>query len=107
LTNNSESTPADNAGTTDDDPAAADYPRPAPPGEEHEHPPPPHNEEEVPLKKEKKHGNHENEKKLKELAHRKEEANRPTRDIQSGPKGFGAGGRIAQPAGKGFAGRAL
>lgn len=69
-------------------------------GEEHVHPPH-NNEEEVP-KKDKKQGNSENEKKLKELAHRKADATRPTRDTQGGGKNFGAAGRIAQPAGKGL-----
>lgn len=54
----------------------------------------------MPPKKEKKHGSHENERKLKELAHRKAEITRPTKDLMPGNKGFGASGRIAQPAGK-------
>jgi len=74
---------------------ADDYPRPAPPtGEaplQHAHQ---HNEEEVPPKKERK------EKKMQELAHKKVEMTRPTRDIQAGNKGHGMGIRIAQPAGK-------
>jgi len=78
-----------------------DYPRPAAPGEEpHQHIL--HNEEELPPKKEKKHGNHENERKLKEFAHWKVDITRPTRDLQGGNKSFGASGRIAQPAGKGL-----
>jgi hypothetical protein len=56
----------------------------------------------VPSKKEKKHWSHENEMKLKELAHRKAEGTRPSKDMLSGNKGFGAAGRIAQPAGKGL-----
>ncbi|KAJ7511708.1 hypothetical protein B0H11DRAFT_1952686 [Mycena galericulata] len=74
----------------------ADYPRPAPPvpGEEAAHvPPPPHNEEE-PLRRDKKL---ENERKLLELAQRKAEMTRPTRDLKNNGKGFGGAGRIAQP----------
>ncbi|KAM6498862.1 hypothetical protein JOM56_006810 [Amanita muscaria] len=82
-----------------------DYPRPPPPGEdqpEHLHT---GGEEEVPPKKEKKHNMHDNEKKIRESPFYKVEMTRPTRD--AGGKGgfgggFGAAGRIAQPAGKGF-----
>ncbi|KAL0952065.1 hypothetical protein HGRIS_008702 [Hohenbuehelia grisea] len=71
-----------------------DYPRPAPPGEERDHAhPPPHDDEGL-LKREKKQSFDAKESKL--------DANRPTRDLQGGHKGYGAGGRIAQPAGKGF-----
>ncbi|KAJ7157361.1 hypothetical protein C8R46DRAFT_1114259 [Mycena filopes] len=73
-----------------------DYPRPAPPpadGEAAHVPPPQHNEEE-PQKKDKRH---ENERKLMELAQRKAEMTRPTRDLKNNGKGFGAAGRIAQP----------
>ncbi|KAJ7146507.1 hypothetical protein C8R44DRAFT_757656 [Mycena epipterygia] len=73
-----------------------DYPRPAAPpaGEEVAHvPPPPHNEEE-PQRKDKKH---DNERKLMELAQRKAEMTRPTRDLKNNGKGFGGAGRIAQP----------
>jgi len=63
-------------------------------------------EEEVPPKKEKRHNMHDNEKKIKESPQWKAETTRPTRDTvgtgKSGTGGFGAGGRIAQPAGKGF-----
>ncbi|KAF8640519.1 hypothetical protein AX17_000181 [Amanita inopinata Kibby_2008] len=79
-----------------------DYPRPAAPGEEQAHPPHTGPEEEVPPKKEKKHNTHDNEQKMKELPQWKSEATRPTRDSVGGGKAFGAGGRIAQPAGKGF-----
>lgn len=83
-------------------PENVDYPRPAAPGDEPaHHPNPPRTEEEVPLK-EKKHWNHENDMKLKELAHRKAEDTRPSRDMMGGSKNFGASGRIVQPAGKGF-----
>ncbi|ETW86627.1 hypothetical protein HETIRDRAFT_114088 [Heterobasidion irregulare TC 32-1] len=82
-----------------------DYPRPAPPGAEHEldheHT---HTEEEIP-KKEKKQGNgsHENERRMRESAHRKAEENRPRKEGWApGGKTIGGGGRIAQPAGKGF-----
>jgi len=79
-------------------PPNTDYPRPAAPGEEQPvHNPPPHIEDEAPPKKEKKHWNHENEIKAKELAHRKMETTRPSKDTVGGNKGFGAGGRIAQP----------
>jgi len=78
--------------------AAPDYPRPAPPTGDQE--PPPHhhqhNEEEVPPKKER------TEKKLQELAHRKVEMTRPTRDVPSASKGHTVNMRIGQPAGKGF-----
>ncbi|KAJ7871186.1 hypothetical protein B0H14DRAFT_2724662 [Mycena olivaceomarginata] len=76
---------------------ALDYPRPAPPtvaGDEVAHVPPPHNEDEA-LRKDKKH---ENERKLMELAQRKAEMTRPTRIPKNNGKGFGAAGRIAQPA---------
>jgi len=94
----SETTQAAEATTNSEN---VDYPRPAAPGEEPAHHDAPPHEEEAP-KKEKKHGhgNHENEKKLRD-AQRKAEA-RPTRDSQTGPKNFGGAGRIAQPAGKGF-----
>ncbi|TFK70046.1 hypothetical protein BDN72DRAFT_568152 [Pluteus cervinus] len=79
---------------------AEDYPRPAAPGEE------PHqvlhNEDEAPLKKDKKRGQQENEKKLRELSHWKVDTTRPTKDAQSGNRTYGANGRIAQPAGKNF-----
>jgi hypothetical protein len=77
-----------------------DYPRPAPPGQEQAL----HHEDDG-VKKDKKqhHGNHENEKKIKESVQWKAEATRPTRDVLDNRKDFGAGGRIAQPAGKGFA----
>ena len=74
-----------------------DYPRPAAPGEGRHAPP--HHDEEAPLRREKKH---ESDKKQQELLSRKAEANRPTRDAVGTAKGYGAGGRIAQPAGKGF-----
>jgi len=92
----SEHTPTSPTGTVDH----VDYPRPAPPGEDTQgHSP--HNEDEAPKKEKKKHGNHD-EKKLRD-ANRKAEATRPTREAAGGGKsGFGAGGRIAQPAGKMF-----
>ncbi|KAF5340166.1 hypothetical protein D9758_014994 [Tetrapyrgos nigripes] len=65
-----------------------DYPRPVA-GEQH-HDAPHHNEEE---KKDKKPF-------FDSFAHKKTEENKPTRDFQAAGKGFGAGGRIAQPAGK-------
>jgi hypothetical protein len=85
--------------TSPTDPAdAVDYPRPGPPGQDHH--------EDDGAKKEKKHnhGNHEHEKRNKESPQWKVDSTRPTRDILGGRKDFGAGGRIAQPAGKGFAG---
>ncbi|KAG6916872.1 hypothetical protein DXG01_004853, partial [Tephrocybe rancida] len=82
----------------------ADYPRPVHTGtgaEDQVHAPPPHHEDEAPPKKEKKHMNHETEKHLRDLAQRKVEATRPSKDSIGGHnKGFGAAGRIAQPAGK-------
>ncbi|KAF7340983.1 hypothetical protein MSAN_02083700 [Mycena sanguinolenta] len=78
-----------------------DYPRPAPPqppaGEEAiaHLPPPQHNDEEAP-RKDKRHDG--NERKLMELAQRKAEMTRPTRIQKNNTKGFGAAGRIAQPA---------
>jgi len=77
-----------------------DYPRPADHGEEQAHVPP-HNEDEVPKKKHHRHGNHDDNR-LLESAYRKAEATRPTRDHVGGKNGFGAAGRIAQPAGKNF-----
>ncbi|KAJ7731207.1 hypothetical protein B0H16DRAFT_1583847 [Mycena metata] len=77
-----------------------DYPRPAPPppavgGEaEAAHVPPPQHNDEEPQKKDKRH---ENERKVMELAQRKAEMTRPTRDLKNNGKGFGAAGRIAQP----------
>ena len=77
------------------DDSVIDYPRPTRPADEQqEHEP--HHQEDVP-KKEKKRANHETEKKMK---HQKAEATRPTRDGHFDHKGFGAGGRIAQPGGK-------
>ncbi|KAJ7238766.1 hypothetical protein B0H12DRAFT_1137093 [Mycena haematopus] len=78
-----------------------DYPRPAPPhaaaGDEPiaHVPPPPHNDEEA-QRKDKKHDG--NERKLMELEKHKAEMTRPTRIPKNNAKGFGAGGRIAQPA---------
>jgi hypothetical protein len=97
----SESAPVEAASSG---PENVDYPRPVAPGDEQiQHPnPPPHTDEEVPSKKEKKHGIHDNEIKLKELAYRKAENTRPSKDMIGGNKSYGAGGRIAQPAGKGF-----
>jgi len=79
-------------------PEDTDYPRPAPPQDL------PNNEEEAPKKdKRQGHGNHENEKKVREAAHKKAEATRPTRDALGGKSGFGGAGRVLQPSGKGFA----
>jgi len=78
-----------------------DYPRPTAPGDgQIHHHNPPHTEEEVPSKE--KHWNHESELKLRDMAHRKTESTRPSKDMIGVNKGYGAGGRIAQPAGKGF-----
>ncbi|KAJ7641072.1 hypothetical protein FB45DRAFT_352450 [Roridomyces roridus] len=76
-----------------------DYPRPVAPTEAHV--PPPHNnnnEEEAPRKDKKQ--DLANERKLLELAQRKAEMARPTRDAGArggGGKGFGGAGRISQP----------
>ncbi|KAK0466038.1 uncharacterized protein EV420DRAFT_1300859 [Desarmillaria tabescens] len=93
--------------TTEPTPARAvddtvlDYPRPTGPPATDEERHDPHHQEELPPKKDKKqHGYLENEKKMREFAHHKAEANRPTRDVQPEHKGFGAGGRIAQPGGR-------
>ncbi|KAG5641330.1 hypothetical protein DXG03_005487 [Asterophora parasitica] len=80
------------------EPVESDYPRPV----QHRHeqgqaPPPPYHEEERPPKKEKKHTSHENEKHMRD---RKIDSTRPSKDIMNGNKGFGAAGRIAQPAEK-------
>ncbi|KAG6808019.1 hypothetical protein H0H92_005669 [Tricholoma furcatifolium] len=83
----------------------ADYPRPVHTetgaGADEHAPPPPHHEDEVP-KKEKKHRdmNHEMEKHLRDLAQRKVDATRPSKDMMGAHKGFGAAGRISQPSGK-------
>ncbi|KAF9049312.1 hypothetical protein BDZ89DRAFT_1154596 [Hymenopellis radicata] len=94
-----ETTPAPKA--VDD--SVVDYPRPTRPpqsaSEDDGHEAPHH--EEVP-KQEKKHG-HDNEKKMKESGYHKVEATRPTREGHFDHKGFGGGGRIAQPSGKGLA----
>lgn len=74
-----------------------DYPRPSAPSEER-----PHNDshnhyrDEDPVKKEKRHQTR--------IVHTKSESTMPTREPQNLAKGFGAGGRIAQPAGKVFNG---
>ena len=56
-------------------------------------------------KKDKKHrhSTHENERKLMEVASRKAEATRPTRDCFRGGKPIGSEGKILQPAGKALA----
>jgi len=82
-------------------PDSEDYPRPAPPqylvNEELAKEPP---------KKDKRqgHGNHDTEKNLKvrEGAHNKADATRPTRDAFGGKSGFGGAGRVSQPGGKGL-----
>ncbi|KAI0714689.1 hypothetical protein C8Q76DRAFT_619354 [Earliella scabrosa] len=76
------------------------YPRPAAPGEQPhaEH----HQEEEVPKRKQGT-GADEHERRLQESLYRKAEQNRPKKELQGNPKNVpGAGGRISQPAGKGF-----
>ncbi|GLB43673.1 hypothetical protein LshimejAT787_1401850 [Lyophyllum shimeji] len=65
--------------------------------------PPPHHEEEAPPKKEKKQSKYENEKYLRDLAHRKLEPTRSGKDLLAGSKAFGGAGRIAQPASRAFA----
>ncbi|THU84236.1 hypothetical protein K435DRAFT_783872 [Dendrothele bispora CBS 962.96] len=72
-----------------------DYPRPVAGTEQQQQHAPHHNhnEEEIPAKKDKK--SH-----FDLFAHKKTEETKPTREFQAGNKGFGAGGRIAQPAGK-------
>lgn len=75
-----------------------DYPRPAPPGEQ---PPPHHQDDEVPKRKQGT-GADEHERRLQENLHRKAEQNRPKKELQANAKPAGAGGRISQPAGKGF-----
>ncbi|KAJ7083321.1 hypothetical protein B0H15DRAFT_850573 [Mycena belliarum] len=73
-----------------------DYPRPAAPqaGDEAAHVPP-HNDErdEAP----RKHLHDSEQRRLLELAQRKAEMARPTRDAKNSGKGFGGAGRIAQP----------
>jgi len=80
-------------------PSEEDYPRPAPPQYLV-------NEELVkePPKKDKRqgHGNHDTEKKVREGAHSKADATRPTRDAFGGKSGFGGAGRVSQPGGKGL-----
>ncbi|KAK7464116.1 hypothetical protein VKT23_006280 [Stygiomarasmius scandens] len=75
----------------EEDQQPTDYPRPVSGGEQQHAPH--RNEEEVPLKKDKKPH-------FDAFAHKKMEETKPTRDFQAGNKGFGAGGRIAQPGGK-------
>ncbi|KAF4604537.1 hypothetical protein EYR40_003311 [Pleurotus pulmonarius] len=76
-----------------DEPEVIDYPRPTAPGEERSHPPPHYDET-----KKEKHSSHDA--RLKDLARAKAEATMPTKGIKSSGKGYGACGRIAQPAGK-------
>jgi len=78
-----------------------DYPRPAPPGEGQIHQHEGHNQyqDEEQTGRDKKHPYG----KMKEYAHWKAETTRPTRNAQASViKVCGAGGRIAQPAGKGI-----
>ena len=70
-----------------------DYPRPAPPGEDHPETHAHHNNDEELPRKEKKHH---------DMKEQKARPNLPTRDVPIANKGFGAGGRIDQPAGKGL-----
>ncbi|RDB24415.1 hypothetical protein Hypma_008452 [Hypsizygus marmoreus] len=91
------------AATIEPTPAAdnVDYPRPvAHGGEQVQANPPPYIEEEAPLKRDKH--SHDVERQLREFAQRKDETTRPSKDMTAGHKGFGAAGRIAQPAGKSF-----
>ncbi|KAG6852638.1 hypothetical protein C0991_010257 [Blastosporella zonata] len=82
-------------------PTAADYPRPVHTEGEDQHPPPPHHDDDVPPKKEKKHMNHDAEKQMRDIAQRRAEGTRPSKDLIGGhQRGFGAAGRIAQPQGK-------
>jgi len=75
-----------------------DYPRPAPPQDLVD------NQEEPPKKEKRQgHGNHDNEKKMREGTYKKMDATRPTRDAIGGKVGFGGAGRVLQPSGKGFA----
>ncbi|KIM69903.1 hypothetical protein SCLCIDRAFT_490065 [Scleroderma citrinum Foug A] len=76
----------------------ADYPRPAAQGDEQPEATP-QKEEDAP-KKEKKHGR--GEKRPRENFNDKVEATRPTKDHMASKHGFGAAGRIAQPASKAF-----
>jgi len=71
-----------------------DYPRPAPPNEQEDV-----RDED---KKKQGYGNNERERKRIEVGHKKVEDNMPTKDFGNQPKDRGAGGRIAQPAGKGL-----
>ncbi|KAH9947086.1 hypothetical protein B0H21DRAFT_822161 [Amylocystis lapponica] len=92
--------PAEPKATTPPAEEATDYPRPAGPDDQVVQ-----QEEEVP-KKEKKKGNggDEHERRLQESLYRKAEQNRPSRDTH-GARNMnvvGGGGRIGQPAGKGF-----
>ncbi|TCD62200.1 hypothetical protein EIP91_007233 [Steccherinum ochraceum] len=85
-----------------------DYPRPAAPGEQAHDPQHIHDDhEEVPRKERKRgHGNVEHERRLQENLMRKMDQNRPSKEMGGGALGksaVGGGGRIGQPAGKGFA----
>ncbi|GBE77348.1 hypothetical protein SCP_0102210 [Sparassis crispa] len=76
-----------------------DYPRPAPPGEQApEHAP--HEEEH--MKKEKKKGSTEHDKRFQENLYQRAEHNRPSKDVHGAKNinAIGAGGRIGQPAGR-------
>jgi len=93
--------PAGSDEATNNETAADDYPRPAPPseGQQADHRDAHHQyQDEEQARKEKKHPSNE---KMKEYAHWKAETTRPTRYVQGNVmKGWGASGRIAQPAGK-------
>ncbi|THH30222.1 hypothetical protein EUX98_g3953 [Antrodiella citrinella] len=86
-----------------------DYPRPAPPGEQQAHNPDHVHDDhdEVPRKEKRRgHGSPDHERRVQESLMRKAEQNRPTKDLGGNApiKGaVGGGGRIGQPAGKGFA----
>jgi hypothetical protein len=100
-TQSTESAVSEQSENNDNDATTDDYPRPAPPGEGQVHQNEGHNQyqDEEQAKKTKKHPSNE---KMKEYAHWKAETTRPTRDAQGTvTKAYGAGGRIAQPAGKG------
>jgi len=89
-------------GTDNNEAVMSDYPRPAPPGGEgqtHQHEGHNQYQDEEQTGRDKKHPY----RKMKEYAHWKAETTRPTRIAQaSAIKVCGAGGRIAQPAGKGI-----
>lgn len=85
--------------TVESDEGVTDYPRPSAPHPDDSHT----QDDERKVEREKKYheSGHDTHKHVIELAKKKAEImNQPTRESHTSSKGFGAAGRIAQPAGK-------